>query len=59
MLPEEERPKLPKTNATIDYDFAGRHLTLTRLPSTSRAYPLKFEKKVEAYRAFFERVGKV
>ena len=59
MLPEDERPKLPKTNATIDYDFAGRHLTLTRLPSTSRAYPLKFEKKVEAYRAFFERVGKV
>ena len=29
-------------------------LRLYRLPSSSRAYPLAFEKKVEAYRAFFE-----
>ena len=29
-------------------------LRLYRLPSSSRAYPLAFEKKVEAYRAFFK-----
>lgn len=31
-------------------------LTLYRLPSSSRAYPLAFEKKVEAYRKMFEAV---
>ena len=31
-------------------------LLLYRLPSSSRAYPLAFEKKVEAYRKMFERV---
>ena len=33
-------------------------LSLYRLPSSSRAYPLAFEKKVVAYRAMFERVFK-
>ncbi len=31
-------------------------LTLYRLPSSSRAYPLAFDKKVEAYRKMFETV---
>ena len=31
-------------------------LTLYRLPSSSRAYPLAFDKKVEAYRRMFEGV---
>jgi G:T/U-mismatch repair DNA glycosylase len=31
-------------------------LTLYRLPSSSRAYPLSFDKKVEAYRKMFEAV---
>lgn len=31
-------------------------LTLFRLPSSSRAYPLAFDKKVEAYRRLFESV---
>ncbi len=31
-------------------------LSLYRLPSSSRAYPLAFEKKVEAYRRMFEEV---
>lgn len=48
---------LPKTGETIDYPCAGRTLRLTRLPSTSRAYPLALAKKVEAYRAFFQAAG--
>lgn len=32
----------------------GRQLKLYRLPSSSRAYPLAFEKKVEAYREMFK-----
>lgn len=33
----------------------GGEIVLYRLPSSSRAYPLAFVKKVEAYRAMFER----
>lgn len=32
-------------------------LSLYRLPSSSRAYPLAFDKKVEAYRLMFQRIG--
>lgn len=56
LLPE--KVKSPKTNEWIDYplpEFSG--LKLYRLPSTSRAYPLSFEKKVAAYRAFFVQAG--
>ena len=35
----------------------GHELRLYRLPSSSRAYPLAFDKKVAAYRAMFEAVG--
>lgn len=61
LLPEQSRPKLPKTNQQVAYSFRGvsgdRDLTLYRLPSTSRAYPLSLDKKVAAWRAFFEQVG--
>ena len=51
--------KMPKTGETMPFPFAGRDLTLTRLPSTSRAYPLSLAKKAAAYRAFFEMAGLV
>ncbi|MBW3878915.1 DNA glycosylase [Neisseria meningitidis] len=49
--------KMPKTGETVLFPFAGRDLTLTRLPSTSRTYPLSLAKKAAAYRAFFEMAG--
>jgi len=49
--------KMPKTGETVPFPFVGRDLTLTRLPSTSRAYPLSLAKKASAYRAFFEAAG--
>ena len=49
--------KSPKTNDWIDYPFGNFDLKLYRLPSTSRAYPLSFTKKVEAYRHFFITAG--
>ena len=52
-----EKPKEPKTNEVIDFPFAGRKLKLYRAPSTSRAYPLSFEKKTAAYRTFFQLTG--
>lgn len=56
LLPE--KVKSPKTNEFIAYPFNGKKdLFLYRLPSTSRAYPLSLDKKVEAYRRFFEMAG--
>ena len=59
----------PKTNQSIDYPYQWQNdnnqatevnnLTLYRLPSTSRAYPLALDKKVAAYKAFFEKIGKL
>ena len=51
--------KMPKTGETVPFPYAGRELTLTRLPSTSRAYPLSLQKKAAAYRAFFQTAGLV
>jgi G:T/U-mismatch repair DNA glycosylase len=38
---------------------SGVRLLLYRLPSSSRAYPLSFEKKVEAYRAMFLHISTI
>lgn len=43
-------PKLPKTNTTVSITLGGKEYELTRLPSTSRAYPMKLEKKAECYK---------
>ncbi|PQL21148.1 DNA glycosylase [Veillonella denticariosi JCM 15641] len=55
LLPE--KVKLPKTGETIPFVYDGRELTLTRLPSTSRAYPLSLVKKADAYKNFFRQCG--
>lgn len=65
------KSKYPKTNQSMDYPYQWQsdeielvakpvnELTLYRLPSTSRAYPLALDKKVAAYKAFFEKMGKL
>lgn len=64
------KSKYPKTNQSMAYPYQWRdkesksdirvnELTLYRLPSTSRAYPLALDKKVAAYKDFFEKVGKL
>lgn len=62
------KSKYPKTNQSMDYPYQWQtdeqtssvnDLTLYRLPSTSRAYPLALDKKVAAYREFFEKMGKL
>ena len=40
-----------------DSEPTNRCYKLYRLPSTSRAYPLKLEKKAAAYREMFETIG--
>ena len=53
--------EVPKVNAYVEIVNTnstnltnGGDLLLYRLPSSSRAYPLSFDKKVEAYRRFFD-----
>jgi G:T/U-mismatch repair DNA glycosylase len=48
----EETDSFANTNSTNLTNGGG--LLLYRLPSSSRAYPLSFDKKVEAYRRFFD-----
>ena len=51
-------PKM-NTNTSIPhlYNFDGEPVRLYRLPSSSRAYPLLFDKKVAAYRQVLEAVA--
>ena len=39
----------PPIGSSVEFFFAGREMRLYRLPSSSRAYPLKIEKKAEVY----------
>lgn len=54
-------PVVPKVNAFISipntYNKDGKQLVLYRLPSSSRAYPLAFDKKVAAYQNMFLTMG--
>ncbi|MDE6543356.1 MAG: uracil-DNA glycosylase family protein [Muribaculaceae bacterium] len=44
----------PKMGEMTEGECAGRRLHIWRMPSTSRAYPMKVEKKAEYYRRMFE-----
>ena len=51
-------PQIPKVNTFITIpnmlNHEGLQLILYRLPSSSRAYPLAFDKKVDAYQQLFK-----
>ena len=52
-------PAIPKVNTSVPIPFPfgkSKEMRLYRLPSSSRAYPLSFDKKVEAYRQMFSTV---
>ena len=54
-LPQDtEKPQIGVSSSTY---FADRDLTLYRMPSSSRAYPLAVEKKAVFYRTMFEDAG--
>lgn len=54
-MPEHtEKPLIGHASKTY---FVERELTLYRMPSSSRAYPLALEKKAEAYSQLFKEIG--
>lgn len=46
----------PSVGQSERVTIAGREIEFWRMPSSSRAYPLKLELKAEAYRAMFEAI---
>ena len=44
----------PKVGQSVDLKIGQKPITLYRLPSSSRAYPLSLDKKAAAYRLVFE-----
>ena len=44
----------PRVGEYVEFEFEGRMLRLWRMPSSSRAYPVKVEKKAEYYGRLFE-----
>lgn len=46
----------PQVGRFLDFTFEGRSMRHYRMPSSSRAYPMKVERKAEAYRSMFAEV---
>ena len=46
----------PSVVASVEFAFEGRTLRLWRMPSSSRAYPMKTERKAEYYDVMFRTV---
>ena len=53
-------PAIPRVNTSVVisdiHNDDGDQILLYRLPSSSRAYPLSFDKKLEAYQRMFKQV---
>ena len=47
----------PKVGNFTEFQFEGRPLRLYRMPSSSRAYPMKIERKAAAYQQMFVELG--
>ena len=46
----------PKVGGFVSFSFEQRSLRLWRMPSSSRAYPMKVERKAEFYDVMFKKV---
>ena len=47
----------PPVGGQLPFSWAGRRLSLYRMPSSSRAYPMKLENKAAVYRQMFSDLG--
>ncbi|MCY6410991.1 uracil-DNA glycosylase family protein [Acinetobacter sp. VNH17] len=54
-----DQPVKPMIGQSVEVGYDNRELSLYRLPSSSRAYPLALEKKADVYKQFFEQIGLV
>lgn len=54
-----DQPIKPMIGQSVLVNYGNRELSLYRLPSSSRAYPLALEKKADIYKQFFQQIGLV
>ncbi|MDH0030299.1 MULTISPECIES: uracil-DNA glycosylase family protein [unclassified Acinetobacter] len=54
-----DQPIKPMIGQSVQVNYDNRELSLYRLPSSSRAYPLALEKKADVYKQFFQQIGLV
>lgn len=54
-----DQPVKPMIGQSVQVNYGNRELSLYRLPSSSRAYPLALEKKADVYKQFFQQIGLV
>ena len=47
----------PKVGSFTEFTYEGRNLRFYRMPSSSRAYPMKLEHKAKKYKQMFTELG--
>ena len=57
VLTEDYGVPVPKMGECNEFEIAGRQMRLWRMPSSSRAFPMKLEIKAVYYRQMMETVG--
>ena len=57
VIAEKAGVEVPKMGEVVHCTYHGHEFDLYRMPSSSRAYPLSLEKKAEAYRSMFLKLG--
>lgn len=57
VLTEDYGVPVPKMGTCNEFAIAGRPMRLWRMPSSSRAYPMKLEEKAAHYRRLMQAVG--
>jgi len=45
----------PKMGESVEFSFEQREVRLYRMPSSSRAYPMRLERKAAYYQPLFDR----
>lgn len=59
VLTEDYGVPVPQMGSYNDFTLAGRPMRLWRMPSSSRAYPMKLEEKAAYYREMMKNIGLV
>jgi G:T/U-mismatch repair DNA glycosylase len=57
VLTEDYGVPVPAMGSYNEFTLAGREMHLWRMPSSSRAYPMKLEEKAQYYREMMQRIG--
>ena len=57
VLTEDYGVPVPQMGTYNDFTIAGRTMRLWRMPSSSRAFPMKLEEKAAYYREMMEQIG--